>query len=127
MEMRWSGCASEIHVDFYTAGDGDSSDFLDLGRCALQINVTFVDRHFKVVKCLGALTTGRLSGADAEVLVGEADGSSDLHIGVLGIAYQLVGHRLHGGQLVAREGDSGPLDILIFHTLLFCVFLSHIY
>ena len=72
--MASSG-SSEVHADFYSAGDGDGGDFFDLGSGALKVDVTLVDCHFPVVPGLGTLTTGTSSAADAQVFIRETNWS----------------------------------------------------
>ena len=70
-----SCCSSEVNADLYSAGDGDGSDFFDLRRGALKVDVTLVDCHFPVVPGLGTLTTGTSSAADAQVFIRETNWS----------------------------------------------------
>jgi hypothetical protein len=121
----WSG-SSEIDADFDAIGDGDGGDFLDLRSGALQIDVALIDGHFPVVPGLGSLTARSPSAADSEMFVGKTDGSWDLDGLGLGVVDELVGDLLHGGESVAREGDSGAFNLLVFETLLL-VLVSHIY
>lgn len=53
---------------------------------ALEVDVALVDGHFPVVEGLGTLTAGGSAGADAEALVGQTDGTADLHVLGLGVA-----------------------------------------
>lgn len=99
---------------------------LNLGRCALQVNISFEYCHFEVIPGFGTLTTGGPSCANTKMFVGESDRTSDFHIRVFGIAYELVGHRLHSSKLVSGESDPGSFDFLILQTLFLSVLLSHI-
>ena len=96
-----------------------------MGGGALEIDISLEDGHFPVIPGLGSFTAGGLPSTEAEMFVRESDGAPNLEIGVLCFCDKLVCDRLHGGELVPRESDSGSLDFLIFKALFFSVFLSH--
>jgi len=55
------------------------------------LDETLVDSHLEAVPGLGTLTTGGLAGGDLEDLGGEADGSLDAEVLVLGAVDQVRG------------------------------------
>ena len=120
-----SCCSSEVNADLYSAGDGDGSDFFDLRRGALKVDVTLVDCHFPVVPGLWALTTRTSSAADAQVFIRETNGARNFDVLGFGVANKLVGDLLHGVESVSAESDAGALDFLVFNAFLFSVFISH--
>lgn len=115
---------SKVNVDFNSVGDGDRGDVLHLGGGALEVDVPFVDGHLPVVPGLGALTTGGSSAADAEVFIGESDGTSDLDRVVLGIANQTICDLLDCIELVRAECNSCSFDLFVNDTV-FLVFVCH--
>ena len=97
-----------------------------MGGGALEVDVSLVDGHFPVVPGLGTLTAGSSSAANSEMFVGQSHGSADFDGLGFGVVHELVGDLLHGGESIAREGNSGAFDFLVFETLLL-VLVSHIY
>ena len=119
-----SCCAPEVYIDFDAIGDGDWGDIFDLLGGALQVDVPLVDGHLEIVPGFGAFAAGWSSGADAEMFVGESDGSLDLDLALFGVADELVSDRLDGLQPISTEGDSCLLDVLIFENF-FLFFICH--
>jgi hypothetical protein len=124
----WQSCgSSKIDADLDSIGDCDRGDFFHLSSGAFKIDVSLEDGHLPVIPGLGSLTAGTPSAADAQVLVGESDGSWDLDALGLGVANQLVGHLLDSIKSVSAEGDSSSLELGIFNALFLGVLVSHIW
>lgn len=78
-----------------TGFDGNGSDLLDDFRGRVQIDQTLVDSHFELVKGLRTVTARRLAGGDAKDLGGQADGTLDLELLVLGTLDQISADYRH--------------------------------
>ena len=92
---------------------------------ALEVDVSLVNCHLPVVPSLRALTAGRPSAANAEVLVGESDRTGDLDSLSFGVTDELVGDLLDSVESVATESDSGSLELGVLNSLFLGVLVSH--
>lgn len=61
-------CVGDGDFNLYTWFDADGGDLLDDFRWAVQIDQALVDPHLEAIPGFGALTTGSLSGGDAQSL-----------------------------------------------------------
>ena len=73
--------------------------------------LTLVDSHLVGVPGLGTLTARGLAGGDLEVLGGQADGTLDAELLVLGTVDELLADLLEGLDVARGEGDSDLVDL----------------
>lgn len=63
-------CVCDGDLNFDTRLDADAGDLLDYLRRAVKVNEAFVDPHLKPIPGLRTLSTGSLTGGDAQSLEG---------------------------------------------------------
>lgn len=77
----------------------------------MEVDEALVDAHLKGVPGLGTLTVGGFTGGDLQVLGGEADGSLDAEVLVLGTVDELLAHLLERLDVARGEGDADLVDL----------------
>lgn len=80
--------------------------------------LTLVDAHLIGVPCLGTLTVRCLTGGDLQVLGGQADGTLDAELLVLGTVDEFLAHLLERLDIARGKGDADLVDLGAFAEVL---------
>lgn len=92
----------------------------------MEVDKTLVDSHLVGVPGLGTLTARGLAGGDLEVLGGQADGTLDAELLVLGTVDELLADLLEGLDVARGEGDSDLVDLGTLTEVLLGLVVRHL-
>lgn len=88
----------------------DGGELLDDLSGGVEVDQTLVDLHLVAVPGLGTLTARGLAGGDAEDLGGEADGTLDTEVLVLGTLDEVGADLLEVLDVAGGQGDADAVD-----------------
>ena len=113
---------NEVHIDARVKSE--LGDLLDGGRGAIDVNYTLVDAHLEAVPGVGTVAARGSACRDDKFLGGDANGSLDLVVELLGLGYDLGTCVLQGARLSSSKGHADSLDLLLDLLSLHLVFVS---
>ena len=112
---------NEVHIDAWVKSE--FGDLPDGGRRAVDVNHALMDAHLKAVPGVRSITARRSACRDDELLGGDAHGSLDLVVELLGLGYDLGTCILEGFHFSSSEGHADSLDLLLGFLALHLFFL----
>ena len=103
---------NEVHIDTWVKSE--LSDLLNGGRGAIDVNYALVDAHLEAVPGVGTVAARGSACRDDKFLGGDANGSLDLVVELLGLGYDLGTCVLQGARLSSSESHANKQNQIQF-------------
>lgn len=99
------------NIDLHTGLNADTRDLLYNVTGSVQINQPFVNAHLEAIPSVGTLSTGSLTGGNAQFLCGKTHGSFDAEFLVQGTLFQVRADLFEVLDVAGREGDADTVHL----------------